>query len=97
MILIFRSRNQQRTRENISQQVDPAYFNKKIEDINKLFSDMKLTITRPGGTKLNAIVEVALHRVLRGVVIFKGMMIEWVVVKGWEAYSLDNIFLMFSK
>ena len=39
---------------------------------------------RPGGTKLNAIVEVHLDRILKAVLIFKGMMIEWVVVKGWE-------------
>lgn len=47
---------------------------------------MKLnpTLSRPGGTKLNAIVEVHLDRILKAVLIFKGMMIEWVVVKGWE-------------
>ena len=28
--------------------------------------------------------QVKLDRVLRGLVIFKGMMIEWVAVKGWE-------------
>merc|ERR1711936_1045770 len=69
---------------------DPAYFNKKIEDMNKLFLDMKLTISRPGDTRLNAIVEVRLHQVLRGVVIFKGMVIEWVVVKGWEEELVRN-------
>ena len=73
-----------RRNPNNSQHVEPNYFNKKIEDMNKLFTDMKLSITRPGDTRLNAIVEVRLDRVLRGVVIFKGMMIEWVVVKGWE-------------
>ena len=41
-------------------------------------------MNRPGGTKLNAIVEVHLDRILKAVLIFKGMMIEWVVVKGWE-------------
>ena len=41
-------------------------------------------LSRPGGTKLNAIVEVHLDRILKAVLIFKGMMIEWVVVKGWE-------------
>ena len=79
-----------RRNPNNSQHVEPAHFNKKIDDMNKLFTDMKLTITRPGGTKLNAIVEVSLDRVLRGVVIFKGMMIEWVVVKGWEEELLKN-------
>ena len=49
---------------NCQFQVDPAYFNKKIEDMNK-FSDMKLTISRPEDTKLNAIVELSLDRVLR--------------------------------
>ena len=81
-----------RRNTNNSQNVEPLYFNKKIEDMNKLFTDMKLTITRPGGTKLNAIVEVSLDRILRGLVIFKGMMIEWVVVKGWEEdlFKTDN-------
>ena len=81
-----------RRNPNNSQNVEPLYFNKKIEDMNKLFPDMKLNVTRPGGTKLNAIVEVSLDRILRGLVIFKGMMIEWVVVKGWEEdlFKLDN-------
>ena len=81
-----------RRNPNNSQNVEPLYFNKKIEDMNKLFPDMKLNITRPGGTKLNAIVEVSLDRILRGLVIFKGMMIEWVVVKGWEEdlFKADN-------
>ena len=83
------TRNRRRN-PNSSQQVDPAYFNKKIEDMNKLFLDMKLTISRPGDTRLNAIVEVRLHQVLRGVVIFKGMVIEWVVVKGWEEELVRN-------
>ena len=52
------TRNRRRN-PNSSQQVEPAYFNKKIDDMNKLFPDMKLTITRPGDTRLNAIVEVS--------------------------------------
>ena len=87
---VTRSRRQRSN--NNTQTVDPAYFNKKLEDMNKLFSDMKLMVTRPGGTKLNAIVEVSLDKVMRGVVIFKGMMIEWVVMKGWheELIKSDN-------
>ena len=45
---------------------------------------------RPGGTKLNAIVEVHLDRILKAVLIFKGMMIEWVVVKGWQEELVKN-------
>jgi len=62
----------------------PANLAKMIDGVNKMFPDMKLTVSRPGGTQLNAIVEVSLDRTLKAVLIFKGLIIEWVVVKGWE-------------
>eukprot|EP00088_Acartia_fossae_P040954 TRINITY_DN42725_c0_g1_i1.p1 TRINITY_DN42725_c0_g1~~TRINITY_DN42725_c0_g1_i1.p1 ORF type:complete len:292 (-),score=32.80 TRINITY_DN42725_c0_g1_i1:249-1124(-) len=62
----------------------PQNLSRMIDGVNKTFNDMKLVISRPGGTQLNAIVEVHLDRILRAVLIFKGLMIEWVVVKGWE-------------
>ena len=54
---------------------------------------MTFNVTRPNGTKLNALVEVTLDRVLRAVLIFKGLMIEWVVVKGFaeESVSTDRV------
>merc|ERR1712059_106588 len=67
-----------RRNTNTSHTAPPMLLNSMIDSINKMFPDMKLVISRPGGTKLNAIVEVSLDRIL------KGMMIEWVVVKGWE-------------
>jgi len=73
-----------RRNPNTSHIAPPLHLNQMIEGINKMFPDMKLSINRPGGTKLNAIVEVHLDRILKAVLIFKGMMIEWVVVKGWE-------------
>lgn len=73
-----------RRNPNTSHIAPPVHLNSMIEGINKMFPDMKLSINRPGGTKLNAIVEVHLDRILKAVLIFKGMMIEWVVVKGWE-------------
>merc|ERR1719334_694197 len=73
-----------RRNPNTSHTAPPVHLNSMIEGINKMFPDMKLSINRPGGTKLNAIVEVHLDRILKAVLIFKGMMIEWVVVKGWE-------------
>lgn len=45
---------------------------------------MNFTISRENGTKLNALVEVTLDRILKAVLIFKGLMIEWVVVKGFN-------------
>merc|ERR1712059_140007 len=73
-----------RRNTNTSHTAPPMLLNSMIDSINKMFPDMKLVISRPGGTKLNAIVEVSLDRILKAVLIFKGMMIEWVVVKGWE-------------
>jgi hypothetical protein len=43
----------------------PGSLNRMIETINKMFPDMKLNISRPGGTQLNAIVEIHLERILK--------------------------------
>jgi hypothetical protein len=43
----------------------PISLNRMIETINKMFPDMKLNISRPGGTQLNAIVEIHLERILK--------------------------------
>jgi len=77
------TKSRRRTPNN-SHSAPPAALNNLIEAINKMFQDMKLTINRPSGTKLNAIVEVSLDRILKAILIFKGLMIEWVVVKGYE-------------
>jgi len=73
-----------RRNPNNSHTAPPAALNSLIDSINKMFQDMKLTVNRPSGTKLNAIVEVSLDRILKAILIFKGLMIEWVVVKGYE-------------
>lgn len=51
-----------------------------INTIDRLFSDMNVTITRPFAT--NALLQISLGRILKAVIAFKGLMIEWVVVKG---------------
>lgn len=51
-----------------------------INTIDRLFNDMTVTITRPFAT--NALLQVSLGRILKAVIAFKGLMIEWVVVKG---------------
>ena len=61
-----------------------------ILQIGRLFTDMTFNVTRPNGTKLNALVEVTLDRVLKAVLIFKGLMIEWVVVKGFAEESVST-------
>ena len=51
---------------------------------------MNFNITRPNGTKHNALVEVTLERTLKAILIFKGIMIEWVLVKGFNEESTKS-------
>jgi len=84
---VHRSKRKNMSTSHVAQ---PVNLNRMIEGVNKMFLDMKLIISRPGGTQLNAIVEVNLDRILKAVLIFKGLMIEWVVVKGWEENLLKS-------
>lgn len=50
---------------------------------------MSFKITRPHAT--NAIVYITLERVLKAVVIFKGIMIEWATIKGYDETFDDDL------
>ena len=52
-----------------------------IATFDRLFSDMTVSVSRPFAS--NAVLHVTLGHVLKGVIAFKGLMIEWVVVKGY--------------
>uniref|UniRef100_A0A0K2V3W8 Mediator of RNA polymerase II transcription subunit 27 n=1 Tax=Lepeophtheirus salmonis TaxID=72036 RepID=A0A0K2V3W8_LEPSM len=67
--------------QNQSHAVPPHALDNLISMINRMYGDMSFNVYRPNGSKLNAIVEVSLERILKSVVVFKGLMIEWVVVK----------------
>ncbi len=76
-----------RRRGNTIQPAPPGALENLINKIGSLYGDMDLAVTRPNGTKLNAIVEVTLGKVLKAVLVFKGMMIEWVVIRGFTEDS----------
>lgn len=61
----------------------PHSLDALINQIGNTYPDMKIRITRPNGTKSTAIVEVTLDRLLTASLIFKGLMIEWVMVRGF--------------
>ncbi|XP_059611407.1 mediator of RNA polymerase II transcription subunit 27 [Phlebotomus argentipes] len=67
----------------LPQQVDQA-----LTAIDRNFNDMTLKIWRPFAT--NVILHISLSRVLKAAVVFKGLMIEWVIVKGFEE-ALDDV------
>ena len=57
-----------------------------INAIERRFNDMKITISRP--FTINAILQITLGRVLKAVIVFKGLIVEWVLVRGYNE-SLD--------
>lgn len=52
-----------------------------ISTFDRLFNDMTVSVSRPFAS--NAVLHVTLGHVLQAVIAFKGLMIEWVVVKGY--------------
>lgn len=52
-----------------------------IATFDRLFNDMTVSVSRPFAS--NAVLHVTLGHVLKAVIAFKGVMIEWVVVKGY--------------
>ncbi|KAK9508726.1 hypothetical protein O3M35_006216 [Rhynocoris fuscipes] len=69
-----------RRTQTSSHNVPPQAVDTLISSIDRLFPDMSVTISRPFAT--NAVLQVTLGRVLQALIAFKGLMIEWVVVKG---------------
>eukprot|EP00095_Tigriopus_kingsejongensis_P009055 maker-scaffold308_size214241-snap-gene-1.33 protein:Tk09055 transcript:maker-scaffold308_size214241-snap-gene-1.33-mRNA-1 annotation:"mediator of rna polymerase ii transcription subunit 27" len=76
-----------RRRINTSHTAQPSQLNDLINQLGRMYPDMTYSITRPNGTKHNALVEVTLERILKAILIFKGLMIEWVIVKGFHEES----------
>lgn len=77
---VFSSSAKRRRTHTSSHNVSPQNVENVINSIDRLFADMKITLPRPFAT--NAVVQISLGHVLKAVVAFKGLMIEWVVVKG---------------
>ncbi|XP_022198501.1 mediator of RNA polymerase II transcription subunit 27 [Nilaparvata lugens] len=69
-----------------SHNVPPQTVDNVINSIDRLFPDMNLSFTRPFHT--NVVLQVSLGHILQAAVAFRGLMIEWVVVKGYGE-SLD--------
>lgn len=78
----FASKSLRKTRDSskilfdLNRQVDSV-----IATIDRLFNDMTVSVSRPFAS--NAVLHVTLGHVLKAVIAFKGLMIEWVVVKGY--------------
>ncbi|XP_044733877.1 mediator of RNA polymerase II transcription subunit 27 [Chrysoperla carnea] len=71
-----------RRTQTSSHNVLPEAVDNLIVSIDRLYSDMSITPSRPFTT--NAILQITLGRVLKAVISLKGLMIEWVFVKGFN-------------
>ncbi|XP_034255454.1 mediator of RNA polymerase II transcription subunit 27 [Thrips palmi] len=69
-----------------SHNVPPHAVDKVITQIDRLLPEMSVSITRPFAT--NVVLHVSVGRVLRAIIAFKGLLIEWIIVKGFME-SLD--------
>lgn len=68
---------------NTSLTLPPQELDNVLNNVSKRFANISFNVSRPNGSKLHAIVEVSLDRILKSFLVFKGLMIEWVIVKGY--------------
>lgn len=53
-----------------------------MKNLQHQFAEMSFKVTRPHAN--NAVVYIDLERVLKAAIVFKGIMIEWVTIKGYD-------------
>ncbi|CAH0545812.1 unnamed protein product [Brassicogethes aeneus] len=73
------STTKRRKTQTSNHNVSPEVIENIITNVDRLFPDITLTTSRP--FVANPLIQASLGRVLRGHIAFKGLMIEWVVVK----------------
>lgn len=84
----FNNSNKRRRPLTSCHNVMPQAVDNVLNNIDRTLSDMTIKVWRPFAT--NAIVHVILGRVLKAAFVFKGIMIEWITVKGFDE-NFDEI------
>ncbi|XP_050539873.1 mediator of RNA polymerase II transcription subunit 27 [Daktulosphaira vitifoliae] len=84
------SSNKKKRHQSTLLNISPQAFDGLLTNIDRMFPDLNITITRPCSS--NVVLLVGLGRVLQAIVTFKGIMIEWVIVKGFnEPINPNNL------
>ncbi|XP_008550657.1 mediator of RNA polymerase II transcription subunit 27 [Microplitis demolitor] len=78
---ISTSRSKRGRMQISSHNVPPQQVDALIATLDRVYSEMTVTVSRPHAS--NAILHVTLGHVLKGAIAFKGLMVEWVIVKGY--------------
>ncbi|KAF0760679.1 mediator of RNA polymerase II transcription subunit 27-like [Aphis craccivora] len=76
------STNKKKRQQSSLHNISPQAVDVLLTNIDRMFPDMSITITRPCAS--NVVLLVGLSRVLQAIISFKGVMIEWVIVKGFN-------------
>ncbi|XP_064459151.1 LOW QUALITY PROTEIN: mediator of RNA polymerase II transcription subunit 27-like [Ornithodoros turicata] len=86
---IFSGRKVRRTQPN-GHKVSPQSVDNFIGTMQRQYMDMAIDILRPCGS--SAVLKITLSRTLRAVVSLRGLIIEWVLVKGFneDFYTEDD-------
>ena len=61
-----------------------------IANISRPFNDMNFQVVRPNGSQMKAIVHITLARILKATLVLKGLVVEWVIVKGYNEGGFDS-------
>ena len=61
-----------------------------IANISRPFNDMNFQVVRPNGSQMKAIVHITLARILKATLVLKGLVVEWVIVKGYNEAGFDS-------
>ena len=51
---------------------------------------MNFQVVRPNGSNLKALLHITLGRILRAIIVLKGLVIEWVIVKGYNEETISS-------
>jgi len=81
---ITKNRDNRRRAPNTSHIASTKVVDNAIAQISLKFNDMQFRVSRLNGSQLKAIVHITLGRILKATLILKGLVIEWVVVKGYN-------------
>lgn len=91
--LIFTSSFNKRKRPlNTSPNITPQQMEQFVTGIDRLFNDMTISVSKSFST--NIVIQITLGRVLQAAIAFRGLILEWVVIKGYTEPCNSSVDIM---
>ncbi|XP_003738874.1 mediator of RNA polymerase II transcription subunit 27 [Galendromus occidentalis] len=88
--MVFSNKRRQRLPIATGHNVPPQHVENFIGGLQRQLTDMTIDLVRPCGS--NAVLKITLARTLKAIVVLRGLLIEWVLVKAYheELYTADE-------